>query len=351
MYVVLSGCLGVYLAPTGDRRRFVGASSRATPSARWGSISGRPRSGTVVALRDTELARLVAGGLRPRISPASRSDAAHRADSPSTGSSRVQTRGRARPPGARTFAILPQCIDVDAAGFASELVKALGAIRARRACVERARRGAYQPLVQRHRERRTTSSCTSAEPSANSWTQPVRAAGRCADAAGARRHTPGDGRRLPAQRDTHRAAARGARACCTMNRDHARRRRAMARAQPGIPHHHVTGRQGRRANRAAPYGPGDRRRVLGRRRARVRAHRHRQGAARGRHSGRHRRRHEHGRDHGRRCRARMEHRRDDRSASALLRGRKSAPRLHAAHFLADLRVAKSVHSCTESSAT
>ena len=65
----------------------------------------------------------------------------------------AQSRGRARSRGARTFTIVPQSLDLDAAGFASEFVKALRAFRPRRARVERARRRAYQPLVPSHRER------------------------------------------------------------------------------------------------------------------------------------------------------------------------------------------------------
>ena len=58
MYVVLSGCLGVYLAPSVDRRRFISRIVAGDTAGEMGLVSGRPRTGTVVALRDTEVARL-----------------------------------------------------------------------------------------------------------------------------------------------------------------------------------------------------------------------------------------------------------------------------------------------------
>jgi NTE family protein len=124
MYVVLSGCLGVYLAPTGDRRRFIGRIVAGDTVGEMGLVSGRPRSGTVVALRDTEVARLSQQAFDRvfRRHP----DAMLRIAQITVDrleSNQLRSRGRA--PGARTFAILPQSLDVDAAGFASEFVKAL----------------------------------------------------------------------------------------------------------------------------------------------------------------------------------------------------------------------------------
>src|SRR5262245_46802390 len=126
MYVVLSGCLGVYLAPgTGDRRRFAGRIVAGDTAGEMGLVSGRPRSGTVVALRDTEVARLSQQAFdrvfrrHPDAMLRIAQITVDRLES-------NQQRSRGRAPGARTFAILPQSMDVDAAGFASELVKALG---------------------------------------------------------------------------------------------------------------------------------------------------------------------------------------------------------------------------------
>src|SRR5689334_18547128 len=61
MFVVLSGCLGVFAsdnAETRDRRRFIGRVLAGDTVGEMGLISGRPRSANVAALRDTELARI-----------------------------------------------------------------------------------------------------------------------------------------------------------------------------------------------------------------------------------------------------------------------------------------------------
>ncbi len=98
MYIVLSGCLGVYLTPGADRRRFVGRIVAGDTVGEMGLVSGRPRSGTVVALRDTELARLSQASVRQSVPPSSGSDATHRADH--GGPARIQSdsaRGSAPP--------------------------------------------------------------------------------------------------------------------------------------------------------------------------------------------------------------------------------------------------------------
>src|SRR3954462_3580408 len=58
LYVVLSGCLGVFSPDNRDRRRFMGRVPAGDPVGEMGIISGRPRSANVAALRDTELARI-----------------------------------------------------------------------------------------------------------------------------------------------------------------------------------------------------------------------------------------------------------------------------------------------------
>ena len=125
MYVVLSGCLGVFAAAAmNDRRRFLGRIVAGDTAGEMGLVSGRPRTGSVVALRDTELARLSSAafdrvfGRYPDAMLRIAKLTVDRLES-------SQTRTRGRPQGARTFAVLPQNIEVDAAGFASDLVKAL----------------------------------------------------------------------------------------------------------------------------------------------------------------------------------------------------------------------------------
>jgi NTE family protein len=125
MYVLLSGCLGSY-APAGvDRRRFLGRIVAGETVGEMGLVSGRARSASVVALRDSELLRLSReafdGVLRhhPSAMLAIARITVERLESQTVGG----RRGRAAGP--RSFALLPQAIDVDVASFALELVEAL----------------------------------------------------------------------------------------------------------------------------------------------------------------------------------------------------------------------------------
>jgi len=124
LYVVLSGCLGVFAPAERRNRGFIGRVAAGDTVGEMGLISGRPRNAHVVALRDTELARLSSeefnrlfrqhpeGMLRIARLTVDRLELS-------------QSRARTRAHGARTFTILPQSVEVDAGGFATELVKAL----------------------------------------------------------------------------------------------------------------------------------------------------------------------------------------------------------------------------------
>ena len=126
LYVVLSGCLGVFAPAERRNRGFIGRVAAGDTVGEMGLISGRPRNANVVALRDTELARLSSeefnrlfrqhpeGMLRIARLTVDRLELS-------------QSRARTRVHGARTFTILPQSLEVDAGGFAAELVKALSA--------------------------------------------------------------------------------------------------------------------------------------------------------------------------------------------------------------------------------
>lgn len=124
LYIVLSGCLGVYAARATDRRRFLGRIVSGDTAGEMGLISGRPRTGTVVALRDSELARLSREAF-DRVFRGHPEAMMRIAQLTVDRLERSQDLTRGRPQGARTFAILPQTIEVDAGSFASELVKAL----------------------------------------------------------------------------------------------------------------------------------------------------------------------------------------------------------------------------------
>src|SRR3569833_1821652 len=126
LYVVLSGCLGVFAPAERRNRGFIGRVAAGDTVGEMGLISGRPRNAHVVALRDTELARLSGedfnrlfrqhpeGMLRIARLTVDRLELS-------------QSRAGTRIHGARTFTILPQSLEVDAGGFAAELVKALSA--------------------------------------------------------------------------------------------------------------------------------------------------------------------------------------------------------------------------------
>ena len=125
LYVVLSGCLGVFLpdsSPPQIRGRVVAGGT----VGEMGLISGRPRTAHVVALRDTELARLsresfdrVFGQHPDAMLRIARLTVDRLEQSQSRSPSPLQ--------GARTFTLIPQSLEVDVAGFAAEFVKALSA--------------------------------------------------------------------------------------------------------------------------------------------------------------------------------------------------------------------------------
>jgi NTE family protein len=125
LYVLLSGCLASY-APTGvDRRRFLGRVVAGETVGEMGLVSGRVRTASVVALRDSELVRLSREAFdrvvrhHPSAVLAIARITVDRLE--------LQTRGgrRGRAHGPKSFALLPQAIDVDVASFALELVEAL----------------------------------------------------------------------------------------------------------------------------------------------------------------------------------------------------------------------------------
>ena len=126
LYVVLSGCLGVF-SPT-ERRHggLVGRIPAGDTVGEMGLISGRPRNAHVMALRDTELARVssdVFNRLFLQHPDAMLRIARLTVDRFESSHSQAQSRARA----ARTFTLLPQSVEVDVGGFAAEFVKALSA--------------------------------------------------------------------------------------------------------------------------------------------------------------------------------------------------------------------------------
>jgi NTE family protein len=123
MYIVLSGALSVFAAA--DRKQNLGRALAGDTVGEMGLITGRARSATVIALRDSELARLS----REAFDRVFRShpEAMLRMAQLTVDRLEAAQRGVTRTRGARTFTIVPQSLDLDAAGFATDFVKALAA--------------------------------------------------------------------------------------------------------------------------------------------------------------------------------------------------------------------------------
>ena len=123
MYIVLAGCLGTY--SNGSPPQLQARIAAGEVVGEMGLLSGRARTASVRALRDSDLARL------PRESfdrvivqhPAAMLRIAQLLVE------RLESTGlRERGPGPRTYTLLPHSIEVDVGGFATELVAALSRI-------------------------------------------------------------------------------------------------------------------------------------------------------------------------------------------------------------------------------
>lgn len=125
MYVLLSGCLGSYAPAGGDRRRFLGRVLAGETVGEMGLVSGRPRTASVVALRDSELVCLSRAAFDRvvRHHPSAMLAIARITVDRLESQNLAGRRGRVSGP--RSFALLPQALDVDVASFALELVEAL----------------------------------------------------------------------------------------------------------------------------------------------------------------------------------------------------------------------------------
>lgn len=127
LYLVLSGCLGAF-SPDPARRGFLARIAAGDVVGEMGLISGRPRSADVVALRDTELARISAKAFNEvlRGQPEAMLRIARLTVDRLAQSQSPAAAARSR--GACTFTVLPQSVEVDFGGFATRLVKALSAL-------------------------------------------------------------------------------------------------------------------------------------------------------------------------------------------------------------------------------
>jgi NTE family protein len=239
MYVVLSGCLGAFSPDTRDRRRFMGRVLSGDTVGEMGLISGRPRSAHVAALRDSELARISSDSFN---SVFARHPEAMLRIARLTVDRLEQTQNRARGPrhSARTFTLLPQSVEVDVGGFASDFVKALS-------------RFGRTELVWSVRAESHTSHWFHKIETANDFVvyvgdpTPGRWSSLCIRQADAllllarSDGTPGRWEALSGARESSMAPQR---AELVLLHDEKIRRGAASRwlaVQPGIPHHHITG--------------------------------------------------------------------------------------------------------------
>jgi NTE family protein len=237
LYVVLSGCLGVFAEA--DRKRSLGRVLSGDTVGEMGLISGRARSATIIALRDSELARLSRDAFdrvfrnQPEAMLRIAQLTVDRLES-------AQARGRARPRGARTFAIVPQSIGLDANGFASTLVKALQ--RFGRAEVVWSVRGATHTSHWFHRiESANDFVVYVADSTATPWSN---LCVRQADALLLLARADGEPGPWPALTGSHNSNTSLQRGELVLLHDGPILQGAAARwldAQPGLAHHHVTG--------------------------------------------------------------------------------------------------------------
>jgi NTE family protein len=239
MFVVLSGCLGVFSADTRDRRRFMGRVLAGDTVGEMGLISGRPRSAHVAALRDTELARISSDSFNAVFGQ--HPEAMLRIARLTVDRLELsQSKARGPRHSARTFTLLPQSVEVDVGGFASDLVKALS-------------RFGRTELVWSVRAESHTSHWFHRIESANDFVvyvgepTPGRWSSLCVRQADAllllarAESTPGRWEALASARESSMAPQR---AELVLLHDGAIARGAAGRwlaTQPGIPHHHITG--------------------------------------------------------------------------------------------------------------
>ena len=239
MYIVLSGCLGVFAEP--DRKQTSGPRARGRYRGRDGADLGAGplgyggRACATASWRACPAPHSIgSSGDIPRRCCESR-------NSRSSGSNTRRSRGRARSRGARTFTIVPQSLDLDAAGFASEFVRALA--RFGRAELVWSVRGATHTSHWFHRiESANDFVVYVSDPNATPWSS---LCVRQADALMLLARAEGEVGAWGALSSLRDGSTATQRAELVLLHDETITQGAASRwltAQPGIPHHHVTGR-------------------------------------------------------------------------------------------------------------
>jgi NTE family protein len=127
LFMVISGCLGAFARTPDGHTRLVNRVMAGETVGEMAMISGKPRSATVIALRDTELGRISKQAFdailldHPQAMYRIAQLTVQRLES-----SQRQQRGKRSVP--KTFTIVPQDVEVDVGEFATQLVKALGTL-------------------------------------------------------------------------------------------------------------------------------------------------------------------------------------------------------------------------------
>jgi NTE family protein len=239
MYFVLSGCLGAFAADRPQRGRLLGRIIAGETVGEIGLITGRPRSARVIALRDSELVRLSDAAfqrvflVRPQAMLRLARLTAQRLESSGTASPE-------RVPGPRSFAILPQSLEADVTGFATELVAALR--RLGRAELVWSVRGADHTSQWFHRiENANDYVVYVADPGATPWS---RLCVRQADALVLVARAEAEAAAWEVLEGVRETALAPPRTELVLLHDERIERGAAARwlrVLPGVPHHHVVG--------------------------------------------------------------------------------------------------------------
>lgn len=124
LFIVISGCLGAFARIPDGHTRLVGRVMAGETVGEMALISGKPRTATVIALRDTEIGRFSKTAFDALLldHPQAMYRIAQLTVQRLEASQRQQRGKRAVP---KTFTIVPQDADVDVGGFAKQLVEAL----------------------------------------------------------------------------------------------------------------------------------------------------------------------------------------------------------------------------------
>jgi NTE family protein len=169
LYVVLSGSLAVLAADGRVQRRFLARLTAGDTVGEMGLISGHPRTANVVALRNTELAR-ISGQAFNEVLRRDPQTMWRMAQLMVSRLERMDSPPRAHVRGACTFTVLPQSLEVDFAGFSTALVKALGQF-GRTELVWNARAGSHTSQWFNNIESANDFVVYVAEPTPNRWTK------------------------------------------------------------------------------------------------------------------------------------------------------------------------------------